>query len=203
MLSRMALAKRHDKPGLAKPAFYFRGWIGDVYMTTSKRTPLFEAYRNDAKIVSFHGWDMPVHFSGIMAEHEAVRTKAGLFDVSHMGEIEISGTDALSLIQKLTTNDASILQIGDAQYSLMCYPNGGTIDDLLVYRLDTHKYFLVVNASNIEKDEAWMREHQAGDVFIHNLSDETVLLALQGPLAEEILQRLTKRGSIHIKAVSI
>lgn len=179
--------------------FFEKVGIGDVYMINSKRTPLFEAYRDDAKIVSFHGWDMPVQFSGIMAEHEAVRTKAGLFDVSHMGEIEIVGPDALPLIQKVTTNDASTLQIGDAQYSLMCYPNGGTIDDLLVYRLDTEKYLLVVNASNIEKDEAWIREHRAGDVSIHNLSDETVLLALQGPKAEQILHRLTNEDLSTLK----
>lgn len=159
---------------------------------TLKRTPLFEAYQEEAKIVPFHGWEMPVQFSGIINEHETVRTKAGLFDVSHMGEIELSGPDALALIQKLTTNDASSLDVGEAQYSLMCYEEGGTVDDLLVYRLDTNKYWLVINASNIEKDEAWIREHAIEGVFIRNISDETVLLALQGPLSEHILQKFIR-----------
>lgn len=168
-------------------------------MLMLKRTPLYEVYHNQAKLVPFGGWEMPVQFVGIKEEHHAVRTRAGLFDVSHMGEVRISGPDALALIQKLTTNDASRLQIGEAQYSLMCYPDGGTVDDLLVYRTDDSEYLLVINASNIDKDLEWMREHQTGQVNIENISDETAQLALQGPLAEKVLQTLTTTDLSQIK----
>lgn len=175
---------------------------------------MFEVYKDCGKIVSFHGWEMPVQFSGIMDEHEAVRKTAGLFDVSHMGQIEISGPDALSFLQKITTNDVSALNIGDAQYSVMCYPSGGTVDDLLVYRLDIEKYLLVVNASNIEKDEAWLHENYIGEVTIRNCSDEIVLLAIQGPRAQGILQRLVTENlstlqpfqffqNVHIEGVPV
>ncbi|BCU81406.1 aminomethyltransferase [Polycladomyces abyssicola] len=160
-------------------------------MSELKRTPLYDVYKEEAKLVPFAGWEMPVQFTGIKAEHEAVRTRAGLFDVSHMGEVEISGPDALALVQKLTTNDASKLQVGQAQYSLMCYPDGGTVDDLLVYRGED-SFLLVINAANIEKDLEWIEKHAQGEVTVRDISRETAQLALQGPLAEKILQKLTR-----------
>lgn len=157
-----------------------------------KRTPLFESYAQyGGKTIDFGGWELPVQFSSIKEEHEAVRTKAGLFDVSHMGEILVSGPNSLKFLQNLLTNDISKIKDGQAQYTAMCYPDGGTIDDLLTYRLDENHYLLVVNASNTDKDFEWMQEHAAEGVTIENVSDQYGLLALQGPLAEEILQRLT------------
>lgn len=159
-------------------------------MSQLKRTPLYEVYKDQAKMVNFSGWELPVQFSGIIAEHEAVRTRAGLFDVSHMGEVEISGPDALDLIQRLTTNDASKLVPGKAQYSIMCYPNGGTVDDLLIYR-GTDSFLLVLNAANVEKDVEWIEKHASGEVRVRNLSNQMAQLALQGPLAERVLGKLT------------
>lgn len=160
-------------------------------MTELKRTTLYPVYREEAKLVPFGGWELPVQFSGIKAEHEAVRTRAGLFDVSHMGEVVISGPDAFHLVQRLTTNDVSKLSPGKVQYTAMCYPDGGTVDDLLVYHRQDGSYLLVVNAANTEKDVEWMEKHATGDVHIRNISDEVAQLALQGPLAEEVLQTCT------------
>lgn len=168
-------------------------------MAELKRTPLYDVYKNDAKLVPFGGWEMPVQFSSIKEEHEAVRTRAGLFDVSHMGEVIISGPDAMGLIQYLTTNDVSKLPVGKAQYTAMCYPNGGTVDDLLVYRTGEETFLLVVNAANIEKDVEWINQHRQGDVTIENISEKTALLALQGPLAEQVLQKLTDVDLAEIK----
>ena len=157
-----------------------------------KRTPLFESYKPyNGKTIDFGGWELPVQFSGIKAEHEAVRTAAGLFDVSHMGEVVVTGSDALTYLQRLVTNDVSKLVNGQAQYTAMCYEDGGTIDDLLIYKRKDNDYLLVVNASNIEKDVEWMESHVSGDVQIENQSNQWSLLALQGPKAESILQRLT------------
>lgn len=161
-------------------------------MTELKRTPLFEVYKEyGGKTIDFGGWELPVQFSSIKEEHEAVRTRAGLFDVSHMGEVEVKGPDCLSYLQKIMTNDISKIKNGGAQYTAMCYENGGTVDDLLVYKIEDNHYLLVVNASNIEKDYKWMEEHLEGDVSIENLSEKTAQLALQGPLAEKTLQKLT------------
>ncbi|MDQ0417442.1 aminomethyltransferase [Croceifilum oryzae] len=161
-------------------------------MEQLKRTALFDAYKDQAKLVPFGGWEMPVQFSSIKEEHEAVRTRAGLFDVSHMGEVEVSGPDSLALVQKLTTNDASKISIGQAQYTLMCYPDGGTVDDLLVYRTGEQKYLLVINAGNIDKDVDWINQHTTGDVTVTHISEQVAQIAIQGPLAETILQRLTE-----------
>lgn len=156
------------------------------------RTPLFESYKEyGGKTIDFGGWELPVQFSSIKAEHEAVRTKAGLFDVSHMGEVFVSGSGALDYLQKLVTNDVSKLKIGQAQYTVMCNEQGGTIDDFLIYKLEEDHYLLVVNASNIEKDVEWMKKQQTENVVIDNQSDNYALLALQGPAAESVLQRLT------------
>ncbi|PID22984.1 glycine cleavage system protein T [Sporosarcina sp. P3] len=156
------------------------------------RTPLFESYKEyGGKTIDFGGWELPVQFSSIKAEHEAVRTKAGLFDVSHMGEVFVSGSGALDYLQKLVTNDVSKLKIGQAQYTVMCNEQGGTIDDFLIYKLEEERYLLVVNASNIEKDVAWMNEQKLDHVVIDNQSSNYALLALQGPVAESVLQKLT------------
>lgn len=158
-----------------------------------KQTPLFPAYKEyGAKTIDFGGWDLPVQFSGIIQEHQMTRTKATLFDVSHMGEIKIEGPDSLGYLQKMVTNDVSKLVPNKAQYTFMCDENGGTIDDFLIYMLDENKYLLVVNAANIEKDVKWLHDHQTNEqVQIINQSDEYALLAIQGPLAETILQKVT------------
>jgi aminomethyltransferase len=144
-----------------------------------------------AKMVEFAGYNMPVLYSGINDEHETVRKKVGVFDVSHMGEFILKGSDALDLIQRVTSNDASKLTDGKVQYS--CLPNatGGIVDDLLVYRIDEATYMLVVNASNIEKDWNWIQSHNTKGVEMHNISDKTSLLAVQGPDAVKALQSLT------------
>lgn len=161
-------------------------------MTELQRTPLFEVYKEyGGKTIDFGSWELPVQFSSIKEEHEAVRTKAGLFDVSHMGEVEVKGPDSLNYLQKMMTNDISKIKNGGAQYTAMCYENGGTVDDLLVYKFAENHYLLVVNASNIEKDYKWLKEHLAGDVNLENLSEKTAQLAIQGPLAEKVLQKLS------------
>lgn len=142
-------------------------------------------------MVPFGGWDMPVQYSGILEEHRAVRGAAGLFDISHMGEIEFRGPNALATVQRLVTSDASKLSIGQVQYAALCYENGTFVDDLTVYKLADDHFMFTVNASNIDKDYQWIREHVTGGVEARNISDETALLALQGPRAPEILQKLT------------
>src|SRR5438552_203623 len=159
-----------------------------------KKTPLNARHRaSGARMVSFGGWDMPVEYSGIVEEHMAVRTRAGLFDVSHMGEIEIAGNDALAAVQRISSNDASRLAVGQAHYSALTTPRGTFVDDLLVYRLAAQHFLLVVNAGNIEKDYAWIAEHitPAGDAIAVNASARYALLAVQGPEALQIVQSLT------------
>ncbi len=161
-------------------------------MAQNKRTPLYSLYHlYGAKVVDFAGFDMPVQFSGIMKEHVAVRTAVGLFDVSHMGEIELSGPDALSDVQKLITNDASRLKVSHAMYSPMCNEHGGTVDDILVYRLAFDRFLLVVNASNRFKDLAWISRHAKSHVI--DRSDDVALLALQGPKALDVLKTVTDK----------
>ncbi|MED4228640.1 glycine cleavage system aminomethyltransferase GcvT [Neobacillus cucumis] len=166
-------------------------------MTELKRTPLFAVYKeHGGKTIDFGGWELPVQFSSIKEEHEAVRTKAGLFDVSHMGEIEVKGEDSLPFLQKMMTNDISKINNGGAQYTAMCYENGGTVDDLLVYKIEDNHFILVVNASNIEKDYQWLEDHVEGEVILDNLSEKTAQLALQGPLAEKVLQKLVSNTDL-------
>ena len=165
-----------------------------------KRTVLFDSYAEyGGKTIDFGGWELPVQFSSIKAEHEAVRTKAGLFDVSHMGEVLVTGEGALSYLQKMVTNDVSKLKDGQAQYTAMCYENGGTVDDLLIYKRGDNNYLLVVNASNIDKDLEWMNSHATDDVKIEDASSSYALLALQGPIAQEVLQTLTNEPLADIK----
>jgi aminomethyltransferase len=157
-----------------------------------KQTPLNAAHRRlGAKMVPFGGWDMPVQYSGILDEHKAVRGAAGLFDVSHMGEIEFRGPAALEAVQRLTSNDASRLQVCQVQYSALTTEAGTFVDDLTVHKFADDHYMATVNASNIDKDFAWMRDRTKGNVQVRNLSDETALIAVQGPKGVEILQKLT------------
>ncbi len=144
-----------------------------------------------AKMVPFAGYNMPVQYEGINAEHATVRTTVGVFDVSHMGEFILKGENALDLIQRVTSNDASKLYDGKIQYSCLPNTDGGIVDDLLVYRLDEKSYMLVVNASNIEKDWNWIQQFNTAGVEMHNISDQTSLLAIQGPKAADALQTLT------------
>ncbi|SEB12576.1 aminomethyltransferase [Thalassobacillus cyri] len=169
-------------------------------MADLKRTPLFPEYeKHGAKTIDFGGWDLPVQFSGIKDEHEATRTKAGLFDVSHMGEIFVEGTNSEQFLQQMLTNDVSKLEPKKAQYTIMCYENGGTVDDLIVYQLEEDKYLLVVNAANVEKDYQWLEDHLIDGVSLRNESDAYVQLALQGPKAEAVLQTLTETDLSAIK----
>ncbi|WLR49758.1 glycine cleavage system aminomethyltransferase GcvT [Bacillus tianshenii] len=161
-------------------------------MNSLKRTPLYDTYKDAGKLIDFGGWELPVQFSGIKDEHEAVRTNAGLFDVSHMGEIEVKGEGSEKFLQKMLTNDLSLLKANKAMYTAMCYEDGGTVDDLLVYKKSEQDYLLVVNAANIEKDFNWLKEHEEGAVSIENVSDSIAQLALQGPQAEKVLQKITE-----------
>ena len=162
-------------------------------MSSLKRTPLYPLYSDfpSVRCIDFGGWELPVQFHGIQKEHHAVRQQAGLFDVSHMGEFLVTGQYAETFLQRMTTNDVSRLSIGQAQYTLMCCEDGGVVDDLLVYKLSADQFMLVVNASNIDKDLLWLQDHLIGDVVLENRSDETALLALQGPEAAAILSKVT------------
>lgn len=167
-------------------------WNGGVGLQ-GKKTPLYDLHlESGAKVVEFGGWLMPVQYSGIIEEHHAVRKHAGLFDVSHMGEFMVSGPHAETFINSVITNDVKRLAVNQILYSPMCYPNGGVVDDLLVYRLGEQEYLLVVNAGNIDKDFAWLEEqNKTVQANLKNVSDSTAELALQGPKAETILGKLT------------
>ena len=159
-----------------------------------RKTPLNARHRaSNARMVPFAGWDMPVEYSGIANEHMAVRTRAGLFDVSHMGEIEIAGKDALAAVQRISSNDASRLQVGQAQYSGLLTPGGTFVDDMIVYRMGPSHFMLVVNASNAAKDYAWISEQikAAGDAAVIDSSSRYALIAIQGPASAEVLQPLS------------
>lgn len=159
-------------------------------MSEHKQTPLFPIYaKYGGKTIDFGGWDLPVQFTSIKDEHLAVRNEVGLFDVSHMGEIEISGEKSVAFLQHLLTNNIEKLAIGRAQYTIMCYPDGGTVDDLVVYRLAEDKFLAVVNAANISKDWEWMIGNNGIGAELKNRSGEISQLALQGPKAAELLQK--------------
>jgi aminomethyltransferase len=166
-----------------------------------KNTPFTQKHIElGAKMAEFAGYNMPISYSGINDEHQTVRRNAGVFDVSHMGEFMLKGENALDLIQRVTTNDASKLTAGKAQYSCLPNENGGIVDDLLVYCIEENKvYMLVVNASNVEKDWSWIQKHNTKSVEMHNISDETCLLAVQGPNATRILQPLTEMDILNLK----
>ncbi len=153
-----------------------------------KRTPLYKVHKNlNAKFTEFGGWEMPLQYSSIVTEHLAVRSIAGLFDLSHMGEIEVSGQGANELVQKLSTNDVSRLSDGRVLYTLFCNETGGIVDDLLIYRHADDHYILVVNASNIEKDLAWVKTCNDTGAEVKDISEDTALIALQGPKAIDLL----------------
>lgn len=157
-----------------------------------KRTAFFDIHnRLGAKIVEFGGYEMPVQYTGIIEEHKRVRESVGVFDVSHMGEVEVWGRDALDFVQKVTVNDASKLNDGRVQYSAMCFEHGGIVDDLLVYHMGDH-YMLVINAANIPKDLDWLHKHVSGDVKLKNRTDDISLLAIQGSKSLATLQKLTQ-----------
>lgn len=157
----------------------------------ARRTPLYEAHRRlGARLVEFAGWQMPVYYKGILEEHRAVRERAGLFDVSHMGEVEVRGRQAALACQRLVTNDAEKLVTGRAQYAVMCLPSGGIVDDVIYYRLDADRFLFCVNASNQEKDHRWMRDNADGAEVVDRSAD-FAQLALQGPKAQAIFQPVT------------
>jgi aminomethyltransferase len=158
-----------------------------------RRTPLHARHvEAGAKLVDFAGWEMPVQYEGVREEHEAVRTACGVFDVSHMGEIETNGPGAAELLQHLLSNDVTKLALGGAQYSVLCREDGGVLDDLFTYRLDVDRFLTVTNASNHERDLAWFREHAAGRDGVHVADgiDSWAMLAVQGPIAREIAQAI-------------
>lgn len=158
-------------------------------MSDLKRTPLHaEHLALKARMVDFGGWDMPVQYSGVVDEHKTVRSAVGLFDVSHMGEVIVQGRGALDFLQKMTTNDASKLVIGQAQYSALCYENGTIVDDIIIYRRGADSFFVCVNAGNSDKDFAWLQEHcPKSGVVLENLSAEYAQIAIQGPRARELM----------------
>ncbi|MFC3039048.1 glycine cleavage system aminomethyltransferase GcvT [Virgibacillus xinjiangensis] len=172
-------------------------------MTDIKRTPIYPEYESSgAKTTNFGGWDLPVQFKGIKQEHVNTRERAGLFDVSHMGEIKVEGVKSLEFLQKMTTNDVEKLYPGRAQYTFLCYPDGGTVDDLLLYMTGDKQYLLVVNAANTEKAFEWLRENNtygSEEIRLADVSAEYVQLALQGPEAKNILQKLTSDPVDEIK----
>ncbi|MGC2445533.1 glycine cleavage system aminomethyltransferase GcvT [Candidatus Binatus sp.] len=160
-------------------------------MNAPKRTVLFDLHQKlGARMTVFGGFEMPVSYSGIIEEHLAVRNSAGIFDLSHMGEFELSGPHALATLERAFTNSASRLKLGQAQYTIMCAEDGGTIDDLIVYRLEPERYMLCVNASNIEADREWLVELNGGRAKFEDVSDATALIAVQGPVAVAILATL-------------
>jgi len=166
-----------------------------------KNTPFTQKHiRLGAKMAEFAGYNMPISYTGINDEHAAVRSNAGVFDVSHMGEFILKGDQALDLIQRVTSNDASKLNAGKAQYSCLTNDSGGIVDDLIVYCIEeTRVYMLVVNASNIEKDWNWIKQHNSNNAEMHNISDKTCLLAIQGPNATKLLQPLSDIDILNLK----
>ncbi len=160
----------------------------------TKKTPLYEEHvKLGGNVVDYAGWYLPIQYEGLVQEHEAVRNKVGLFDVSHMGEITVKGKDALAFVDYLMTNDISQIVDNQIIYTFMCQPDGGVVDDLLVYRFSEDDFYLVVNASNSDKDYKWISDHKGDfDVELENISDTVGEVAIQGPLAQKVLQKLTK-----------
>jgi aminomethyltransferase len=163
-----------------------------IERTMAKQTPLHDEHvKLGARMVEFAGWEMPVQYSGVIDEHKAVRRTAGIFDVSHMGQIEVTGSGATDYVQYLTTNNARKLVDGQAQYSILCREGGGVIDDVIVYRIGEEKYVIVVNAINAEKDLDWLRSNARDDVNLEDISPRYAMIALQGPKSEELLAELS------------
>ncbi|WP_422484485.1 glycine cleavage system aminomethyltransferase GcvT [Gudongella sp. DL1XJH-153] len=167
----------------------------------AKKTPLYEEHiKLGGNVVDYAGWFLPVQYEGLVPEHEAVRNAVGLFDVSHMGEITVKGKDALAFVDYLMTNDITTIVDNQVIYTFMCHPTGGVVDDLLVYRYDGEFFYLVVNAANIDKDHKWILENKGDfNVEIENISDSVGEVAIQGPMAEKVLQKLTEYDLSQIK----
>lgn len=170
-------------------------------MDSVKKTALYDEHViAGGKIIDFAGWALPVQYEGIIEEHEAVRNAAGMFDVSHMGEVDVTGPDAFAFVQNLVTNDVSTLENHQILYAMMCYETGGVVDDLLVYKFAEDHFYLVINASNVTKDFEWMQKQAEGfNVTLVNQSDEVSEIAIQGPLAQEILQKVVDVDLAEIK----
>ena len=167
---------------------------------TLKITPLHKKHLElHARMLPFGGFDMPIEYQGITSEHEAVRKRVGMFDVSHMGEVLIKGVNALSYLERVCTNEMTSLEIGQVRYSFLCYENGTVVDDILVYRFNEDLYCLVINASNIDKDIAWLTSHLIDGVELEDVSDKTAEIALQGPTAEQVLQQFTTTDLSQLK----
>lgn len=166
-------------------------------MQEAKHTPLYDNHiKMGGKMVEFGGWALPVQYSAILAEHKAVREACGLFDVSHMGEVSVKGKGALAFLNNICTNDFTEMEIGRCRYSPMCYPDGGTVDDVIVYKRGAERYLVIVNASNTEKDFAWMQEHATDDVELENISENVAQLALQGPTYRDVLANVIVEGDL-------
>ncbi len=176
------------------------GYLSTPIGVELKRTPLHAVHQSaGARLVDFSGWEMPIEYAGIVGEHLAVRSAAGLFDVSHMGEIEIQGPEALALVQWVTSNDAARLSDSQAQYSALMYPQGCAVDDCVVHRFGPNHYFLCVNAANTDKDFDWIVQNNRFDAEVRNSSAEYAQIALQGPKSAEILSRLTDAAVIQLR----
>lgn len=168
--------------------------------STVKRTALYQEHlKLNGKMVSFAGWEMPIQYRGLAHEHEACRTKIGLFDVSHMGEVRVRGKDSLEFLNNLVTNDVAKIKDGQAQYTVMCYPHGGCVDDLIIHRISGDEFFICVNASNTDKDFAWIRDHAPSNVSVTNESPLYSQIAIQGQKAQELLQKFTRTNLSEIK----
>ena len=167
----------------------------------ARKTPLYDEHvKLGGKIVDYAGWLLPVQYEGLIPEHNAVRNEAGIFDVSHMGEIVVKGEEAEAYLDYLLTNDISKMEDNQVIYTFMCYPDGGVVDDLLVYRYNGEEYLLVVNAANVDKDFKWMIDNKKDfNIIIENISDQVGEVAIQGPEAANILQKLTETDLSAIK----
>jgi aminomethyltransferase len=189
-------------PSAAQPPLMIEAFLSPVETTPAvRKTALNSVHRKlGAKMVDFNGWDMPVEYSGIIAEHMAVRTGVGVFDVSHMGDIRLAGPDALAAVQHISMNDAARLAVGQAQYSALLYPQGTFVDDVIVHRLGEEEYLLVINAGTREKDFNWVRENtRQFKCRVENLSDDFTQIAIQGPKGIDLLQKLTDADLSSVK----
>src|SRR4029453_878106 len=184
---------RDDPVRPSRPSCFRRGTGAASFSITARmqtllRTPLYDRHvALGARMVPFAGWDMPVQYDGVIPEHRAVRSDCGVFDVSHMGELEVEGMRAFDLLQSRLSNDVSRLEVGDAQYTLLTNERGGIVDDLIVYRTDQHRYLLIVNASNRDADYRWLKEREIRGSDVRDFSDDYALLAVQGPRSLERL----------------